>query len=160
MAAMALLAKPRGRVGTVAICIVSILIGCSTSAVWIVAFSTPPSPASEGNQPVVYPKNPELTRMFAATFVIERAIRADHTPGHWPTSLVSSPGGQVGLEGKTIVTLERDESLSYIVTENGTDFQLVLNGRIAGEHVFYDYNTHIIRGECDKSDRNCVGYQS
>jgi hypothetical protein len=167
-AVIALFSRPRGSQRVIALCTISLLIAVPATVVGVgvfVQFLAPPPAAaatlpSEGARPVIYPNNPELTRMFESEFLIERDIRAHSVPGSWPTAVTADSEGRVRLDGKTVATLTTGESLSYSITGGGSDFLLIIHGEVSGEEVVYDYNTHIIRGICSASDTTCNGDMS
>ena len=110
---------------------------------------------NEGNQPIIYPHNPEMTQMTKTEFTVERAIRAKSSPGHWPVSVAVDPQQNVVVDGVVVATVLPGESIAYQVTKGGADFVLILHGAVQGEYIYYDYSTHMINGWCAKTDASC-----
>jgi multisubunit Na+/H+ antiporter MnhB subunit len=107
-------------------------------------------------QTTIYPHNAEMTKMAMNEFTIERAIRANASPGNWPASVVADAQNNVVVDGAIVATLQPGETLSYQVTQDGADFVLVLNGTVQNEYIYYDYSTHTIKSFCAKTDLSCA----
>ena len=113
-------------------------------------------PVSEGTKPVVFPDNSEMTTMFMTTFTIERGIRAQMHPYGWPTARAPDAEGRIYLGGKLIATLGAGETMSYLVMKGGEDFELKVYGKVPTEYISYEYDSHVIIGNCLTADPTCV----
>ena len=112
-------------------------------------------PRNEGNSPMVFHQLPEMTSMAKAAFIIERAIRSNHSPGSWPTSFSSDSDGIVMADGVQVGSIEPGERASYVVTKDGQDFVLTIYGRDNRYYIYYDYDTHQITTWCPRDDPRC-----